>query len=208
MSDADDAAAIAGAMRNRNLTRSLQMLSGIIAGIVADGQLQDMEIQFLSTWLSDNEEVCKYWPGSAVVRHLREILADGVITEEERSHFLQTLLNLVGSDFSETGSASAEVAALPFDHGVPINLRDARICLTGEFLYGTRPACEAVSMKAGAIPMPNVSKKVSYLIVGTHVSPNWVSTSYGRKIMGALDLRGRGHTISIVPEKSWVEILS
>jgi len=186
----------------------VQMLSGIIAGIVADGEIQDREIQFLSTWLSENAEVGKYWPGSAVVKHLREILADGIITVDERSHFLQTLLDLVGSDFSETGSASAEVAALPFDHDIPIQLRDAKICLTGEFLYGTRPACEAVSIKAGAIPMPGISKKISYLIVGTHVSPNWVSTSYGRKIMGALDLRGQGHTISIIPEKIWMESLT
>lgn len=203
----EQSAALARVVANHQLTKSAQVLTGIITGIVADGTLHDLEAQMLSTWLTENAEVTRVWPGSAVARHLQEILADGVITPEERAHFLETLQRLVGADFADTGSVNTEVAALPFDESAPIDLRDCGVCLTGEFVYGTRTACERVTEKVGGIPYGNVSRKVSYLVVGTHVSPAWVNTSYGRKIMKAMELREAGHGIAIIHERRWVESL-
>lgn len=203
----EQSAAIESVLANRQLTKSAQVLTGILTGIVADGALHDLEVQMLSTWLTEHAEVTTVWPGSAVARHLQEILADGVITPEERTHFLDTLQRLVGADFSETGSVGTDVAALPFDDATPVDLRDCGVCLTGEFMYGTRAACERVTEKVGGIPLANVSRKVSYLIVGTHVSPAWVNTSYGRKIMKAMELREAGHGIAIIHERRWVEAL-
>lgn len=202
-----DTKAIQAAVQNRQLTRSAQVLTGIITGIVADGLLHDLEVQMLNTWLTANAEVTHNWPGSAIARHLSEILADGVITPDERAHFLDTLQRLVGDDFAETGSVSSEVASLPFDEVTPVALRDQGVCLTGEFLYGTRAACERVTEKIGAYPMSAVSKKVNYLIVGTHVSPAWINTSYGRKIMRAMELKEAGHGIAIISEKRWMDAI-
>lgn len=199
--------AIARAIDNRLLTRSMQMLTGIITGVVADGTLHDSEVQLLRTWISSQPEVATAWPGSAIAHCLNEVMSDGIITADERAYLLDTLQRLVGTDFAETGSASAEVAALPFDDDAPITLSECRVCLTGEFLYGTRNACEKVTEKAGGIPVANVSKKVAYLIVGTHVSPEWVNTSYGTKIMRAMELKDEGHTIAIIREQRWLDAL-
>lgn len=204
----EQSAAMEAVLANRQLIKSAQVLTGIITGIVADGTLHDLEVQMLNTWLTEHAEVTTAWPGSAIARHLQELLADGVITPEERTHFLDTLQSLVGADFSETGSVSTDVAALPFDDATPVELRDCGVCLTGEFVYGTRAACESVTAKVGGITFPNVSRKVSYLIVGTHVSPAWVNTSYGRKIMKAMELREAGHGIAIIHERRWVEALT
>lgn len=194
-------------IQSRQLTRSAQVLTGIITGIVADGVLHDMEVQMLSTWLAENAEVTRAWPGSAVARHLGEILADGVITADERTHFLETLQHLVGVDFAETGSVTPEVAELPLEDSAPVNFHECGVCLTGEFLYGTRSACERATEKTGAIPLQNISKKVAYLVVGTHVSPAWINTSYGRKIMRAMELKQAGHSIAIISEQRWLEAL-
>lgn len=194
-------------LQSQSLTRSTQVLTGIITGIVADGQLHDMEIQMLNTWLSKNQEVATIWPGSAVARHLREVLADGVITADEKAYLLTSLQQLIGTEFAETGSVSTDTDGLPFDHDAEVRFAASGICLTGEFLYGTRAACEKLSEKAGAVPMGSVSKKVAYLIIGTHASPNWVNTSYGRKIQKAMELKEAGHLIAIIPEKRWVEAI-
>lgn len=196
--------AIQNVLVHRQFVKSAQVLSGIITGIVADGQLHDMEIQMLSTWISANPEVAQSWPGSAVARYLAEAMADGVITAEERTHLLHTLQQLVGSDFAESGAVDPAVTALPFDETAATPFQNSRICLTGEFLYGTRSACERLAEKAGCTPVAAVSKKVHYLIVGTNISPQWVNTSYGTKILRAMELRGEGHQISIIRERDWL----
>lgn len=199
--------AIQGVLAHREFVKSAQVLTGIITGIVADGHLHDMEVHMLSTWISAHPDVTQRWPGSAIARHLTEALADGVITPDERAHLLQTLQQLVGSDFSESGAVDNEVAALPFDETADTPLRDSRICLTGEFVYGTRSACEKLAAKAGALPVAAVSKKVHYLVVGTNISPHWVNTSYGTKILRAMELKQDGHTIGILRERHWLELL-
>lgn len=191
---------------NRALNKACQVLTGIVTGIVADGHLHNMEIQMLSTWLGSNESVTHTWPGCAISRLLKEVLADGQITEEERQHLLAELQALVGNDFSDSGSADSELAKLPFDLD-PVMSQGMRLCFTGEFVYGTRNACERLALKHGLEPIKGVSKKINALVVGTHISPEWVNTSYGLKIMRVMELREEGHPILIVREQHWIEKL-
>lgn len=196
--------AIAHTLDNRALTKASQVLTGIVTGVIADGQLHDMEIQMLSAWLSSNSAVTRTWPGSAIATLVQEVLADGHISEEERQHLLSSLQSLVGNDFAEAGSVSTEVAALPFDAGTFFFEPGQRLCFTGAFLYGTRNACEKLATKAGLEAASSVSKKLHALIVGSHISPDWINTSYGLKIARAMELRDEGHRILIVHERDWI----
>lgn len=199
--------AVSRSIDNRALNKASQVLAGIVTGIVADGQLHDMEIQMLNTWISSNQEVTGGWPGSAIAELVREVLADGRITDDERAHLLSSLQSLVGNDFAETGSVAATVAELPFDKEGIIFEPGQRLCFTGEFLFGTRSACERLSAKAGLESSASVTKRVRALVVGSHISSDWVSTSYGLKIARAMDLRSEGHPILIVHEREWIAAL-
>ncbi len=200
--------AIAAAIGQRSLTKASQVLTGIVTGIVADGQLHDMEIQMLSGWLTAHEEVTQSWPGNAISRLVQQVMKDGVITEEERTHLVAELQAMIGNDFAETGSVSDEIIRLPFDDTIQRLISGSRVCLTGTFVYGTRTACERLAIQVGLEPSNSVSKKVHALIVGTHVSPDWVNTSYGTKIIRAMELREEGHPILIVRERDWLDSLS
>jgi len=201
-------AAIAAVARNRQLTRAAQILDGLVLGMIADGELNDREIQMLATWLAENEAVTQVWPGSAIATHVRDVLADGVITADERVSLLAALQSITNSDFAETGAVAPEVAGLPYDEACQVLIRDAGLCLTGEFLYGTRASCALLTEKAGGRVLTNVSKKVHFLIVGTHVSPNWINESYGRKIQAAMELKTEGHPIAVISERRWMDALS
>lgn len=194
-------------LRKRQLDKSMEMLLGLVTGIVADGYLHELEIKMLNTWLTDHADIAAVWPGSAIAQLLRSVLADGVITEAERDHLENTLTQLAASDFAHTGSISPEVIALPLDEHCTMSLQDANVCLTGEFLFGTRARCEEITAKAGAIPLGTVTKKIAYLIVGTNVSPHWAHTSYGRKIQQAMELQQAGHHIRIISERRWLTAL-
>lgn len=199
--------AAVAAIRHRQLTKSTEILMGMVTGMVADGQLHDLEIQLLSTWLTENAEVAEQWPGSVIARKVREVLADGVITQDEREHLLQVLQGLAANEFAVTGAAVAEVASLPINDVVTVEIVNAGVCHTGVFLFGTRAACERLTLKAGGMPLDNVSKRTDILVVGTKVSPDWAHSSFGRKIQRAAELQEEGHPIEIISERRWLEVV-
>src|SRR4051812_33737808 len=71
-------------------------LVGLAEGLIADTQLNDSEIRFLDRWLDKHDAASCEWPGDVLHARVREVLADGIITEEERVYLLKTLSMLVG----------------------------------------------------------------------------------------------------------------
>jgi NAD-dependent DNA ligase len=199
---------IAGATQARLLARATDHLLGICSGIAADGQLHDAEIQFLSTWLAENSDATATFPGHLVAERVRDMMADGVITATERAELLETLKSVTGHDFFGTGSASPEPASIiPYDDEPHIIYPGMAFCFTGRFLYGTRAKCERTILALGGTAVDSVSRKLDYLIVGSLVEPTWRHTSYGRKILRAMELINEGHGIAVINEKSWTDAL-
>ena len=48
-------------------------------------------VHYLKTWLKDYSEVAETWSGYLIADQIRTVLADGVITEDERDDILKTL---------------------------------------------------------------------------------------------------------------------
>lgn len=196
------------ALQLREVTRGLEHLLGILRGLLADGQLHDLEVHFLREWLATNRPVADVWPASAVAKAVEAALADGVISTTERAHLVDVCESLIGFSFADTGVASGEVASLPIEDAVTVVLTNAGVCHTGTFLYGSRAACERASLAAGAMCLDNVTKACEYLVVGTHVSRDWAHTSFGRKIQKAVQLQDKGHEIEIISERRWLEAIN
>jgi NAD-dependent DNA ligase len=203
----NDSAAVR-AIATRELNKAVEHMIGLVTGIIADRHLHDLEIQFLRTWLTENSKVTQTWPGFVIARKIEEVLADGVITDAERSHLLEVMTQMAACDFAVTGSASPEVASLPINDSVTVELKNAGVCHTGEFLFGTRAACERLTLSAGGMPVDAVTKKTDLLVIGTRVSEHWAHTSFGRKIQKAIELQEGGHPIEIISERRWIEVAS
>lgn len=199
--------AVARAQATHRLNRAVEHMIGLVTGVIADRNLHDLEIQLLRTWLDENSLVTQTWPGFVVARKVEEVMADGIITEAERAHLLSVLRELAAADFGITGCSSPEVAALPINDVVTVILKNAGVCHTGEFLFGTRAACERITLKAGGMPVDSVTRRTDLLVVGTRVSPNWAHTSFGRKIQKAAELQESGHPIEIISERRWIDAM-
>jgi hypothetical protein len=52
-----------------------------------------------------------------------------------------------------------------------------------------------------------VTQKTNYVVVGTYVTDSWKHSSFGNKILTAVDYRNRGLPISIISEKHWSSFL-
>ncbi len=149
--------AINSAINCRIETRSAQTLIGICSGLIADDELTDKEISYLQTWIQENSGLKDQWPASQIIRRIEDIKSDGIITEAERDDLIKLLKDITQNNFSDTGAAGAEGPALPIDN-VTITFTDKTFCFTGEFMYGTRNACQEVITKLGAVPIDGISK--------------------------------------------------
>ena len=189
------------------VNKAMQTLMGIVSGILADNYLADLEIHFLKTWLREHDGIAEQWPGQAIYRLVRQVLEDGIVTEDERAHLMGELQRLVNTDFTNTGAALPEGPYLPVDDDVTVLLTNATVCHTGEFLFGTRAAVERATLRAGGMPTDTVSRRTSLLVIGTRTSPHWIGTTYGRKIQRAIELRDGGEVIEIISERRWLAAL-
>lgn len=191
------------ALQKHQTERACAQLLGLIAGITADGQLHDLEIQFLRTWLSSNQQASTHWLGSRLAAQIDHALADGHVSEEARATLMAALQGAAGVQFAETGSVTPEVVAFPADD-CTVQLQGATVCLTGKFHFGSRSECELATVASGASFAGSVTRKVHYLVIGSAgATASWKQATYGAKIDAAMKLKEKGHPIFIVPEELW-----
>ena len=188
-------------------TASIQFLSGLVHGIMADGVLSDNEISALSSWISANDFLAGTYPFDEINGMLCEILADRKITQEERDQlmaFFSSIIdftssfNLSRSDFSvlrEHYSVSGICAACP-----EIIFEGRLFCFTGESHRAKRAEIADIVVQLGGTQRSSVSPKTDYLVVGNSGNPCWAYACYGRKIEEAVTLRKAGAKVIIVNE--------
>jgi hypothetical protein len=80
-----------GNFDSSRLKQSLGELPGIAKGLPADEELSDAEIEFLHDWLEEHFSITFAFPANVIHARIKEVPEDGVITEEERSHLVDTL---------------------------------------------------------------------------------------------------------------------
>ena len=198
--------AVSIATDTRLLRRGSESLIGIASGLMADGELNNKEIQFLSLWLSENQAMASTWPGEVIFKRVREVLSDGVITAEERDYLQKSLTELVGGYFNDDGAIAAGATDLPVDRSAVVQIPSLAFCFTGQFLFGTRTACEKTVMQRGG-RVSSVNKKLDFLVVGELSSHDWKYSSFGTKIESAMKLKQDGVPLFIVTEAQWVRAL-
>lgn len=195
-----------GAFKNE-MNRSLGALLGIAQGMLCDGHLNDQEVIFLQQWLTQNESIATAWPGDIVYTRVRESLADGVITAEERAYLTETLQQLIGGSLGEIAEPT-HVTELALDRTATVSIPKSMFCLTGDFVFAPRSHCELAIQKREGIVSSSVTKKLTYLVIGGLGSKEWKHGSFGTKVEKAFEYKRLGHPITIVHEDQWASALS
>lgn len=193
--------------QNRDQERAnTNILLGIIQGIMADAAILDDEIISLNEWLKTSKITS--WPAPIIRKKLKEILADGIITNEEKDELKKLLSTLGANKLTQTGSVSGLTATLGTTIPLTIIFASNSFCLTGTFLYGKRQECENLIIERGGKAVKNISQKTNYLILGELPSRDWITSSYGLKIQAALELKKAGFGIELITEETWLSFIS
>lgn len=184
---------------SRALKQSLGELLGIARGLLADSVLSNDEIHFLRDWLDQRKAVASSFPGNVIHDRIRHALEDGVITEEERSHLVETLDMLI-EDRLEHLAEQIDLTELWFDQVETISFDGTRFCLTGNFVYGPFDVCQSAIEQRGGIVQRGVSPDTQLLVVGGLGVDEWRTGGLGLEIEKAMRFRASGKAVKIIPE--------
>ncbi len=186
---------------DRLTSRQIDELIGISRGLIADGQVNEAEAAFLQKWLAANLPVSDQPIIRVLYRRVAEILADGIYDSDEKVELFDTLERFTTGDF-ELGEV-LKPASLPLCKPPPtLTFHGKRYCFTGTFTFGQRKDCEAAVVTRGA-DVGGIRKTTDVLVIGAYATDSWKHSSFGNKIMQAVEWRESGVPISIVAEEHW-----
>lgn len=188
--------------------RNADMLIGMAAGIVSDGKVTVEEACFLREWMQGNLLQLDDPVVNTLYKRISFMLQDGDLDTEESAELLDTLRSLGAISDKPTAQSHTRPTSLPLNDPEPEIIWDNRaFVFTGTMAFGPRKACEALVKERGGLIGSGISKKVDYLVIGSIGNDQWLHTSYGTKIMRAVELREAGTPIAIVCEDHWQRVL-
>jgi NAD-dependent DNA ligase len=185
------------------LKQSLGELLGLARGLLADQELSDSEIKFLQQWLEERYAMTSSFPGNVIYNRIKEVLADGIVTEDERDHLVETLNMLIEGRLEDL-SEQLDLTELWFDEVGLFDFNKKNFCLTGNFVYGPKEVCQTAIEKRGGVVTSSVGDDSEFLVVGGLGVDEWRSGGLGTKIESAMRLRAGRKSLKIIPEDSWV----
>lgn len=195
--------------RGRRTERDLSELLGLAKGMLSDGVVNEAEANFLRIWGANHPDALAVWPTNLIFSRIHQYFADGRIDDAERIELQELLSSLVGGTASLLLGYEASTT-LPLDHPPPLVAwgPDEVYVFTGRFAYGTRGDCEREVRERGGSCEPNVTRRTSFLVIGSFGSRDWQHSSLGAKIRRAQELRESGFAVRIVGEDHWAKALT
>jgi DNA polymerase III epsilon subunit-like protein len=187
-------------------TESVQILYGILYGIIADDQVNDTEIYKLKDWLDCNWIHSNIYPFDEIRHVVNEILQDGQIDENEREMFKGILQDfskqggVVRSDTESVRAGCTETLGMEPWSKEPLIISKHQLVLTGESTRMKRAEIQKLIEEKGGMVQARVGKCTDYLVVGEAGNPAWAYTTYGKKIEDAISLQKQGSPVRIVKE--------
>lgn len=189
------------------ITSSLQFLSGMIHGILADNVISDEEIHMLKKWTTANDFLTGSYPFDEIESLLLSILQDGIITEDERGTLKAYLSNFIDLK-SSYNLSDIDLNSLKEKYSIQgicaacqeIDFENNLFCFTGQSLRAKRKEIADLVISLGGEYNNNITNNTRYLIVGNNGNPCWAFSCYGRKVEDAIKRRKNGQNLVIVNE--------
>lgn len=188
-----------------NLSKAIDLLSGICEGILADGVVNEDEARFFAEYVRRFAQFEPVWPFTDILDRVKRIFADGVCDEEEREE-LKTVMQALCGHREDVEAGVTHSTSLPFCAPLPtpIVFPGHNFVITGKFAFGARRSViKAIESLDGVADDSTPTQQTHYLVIGFLASRDWAHANYGRKIERAVALREGGSGISIISEEHW-----
>ena len=191
----------------------LQTLQGLFHGALSDGELSDTEIRAIDKWVANHSHLESYYPYDEIKALLLQVLADQVITDDERNTltvFMKQFVDIsdpeIEAKLNKVESTTTVSTIYTFEPNI-LFAPGKRFSFTGIMSRFARKDAIKLVEKFGCFNDDTVTEQTDYLIVGENNNPAWPFACYGRKIEKALKLSSEGAQISIVREIDFVQFI-
>ncbi len=187
--------------------RDIDEMLGLVKGILLDGVVCESEAKGLRDWVDAHPDVMDHPVGAILYGELATVFQDGIVDAEEQLHLADFLGKLIGGK-EESGDVSNSAASdLPLNDPAPeIVVHEKNFVFTGKF-NTTRKLCISLTEEHGGYSQKSITQETDFLVVGPLGSRDWKHSSFGTKILKAMDYRDRGFPIAIVDESHWAKAL-
>lgn len=191
--------------------RDINIFTGICIGMLCDGHVNETELSYLASWISNNPHIANEYPVSKISSRINLWLRDGKIDEHEEMELLKILTSIAepaNTPEHEPVNTEYSLSDIFCTPEPDIFIQGARLSFTGDF-NTDRPELEKIVVELGAsIAKKEVSGTTDFLVVGESPSESWIHKTGGTKIVKALELKNRGAKIKIVREAFFMSALT
>lgn len=195
------------------ITSDIQILHGILHGILSDNVITKSEIEELKTWMNDNKQLIGTFPYDEIIALVDYVLQDNRLDKSEVdllkvffSDFIEkedTLININELNTLKKQITVSGICAL----NPKIEFSNKVFCFTGASERAKRNDIQILVEKRGARFINSINKNLDYLVIGNAGNPCWAFSCYGRKVEEAIDLRKNGSKVQLVNENDfWNQI--
>lgn len=186
---------------DRLIRRDIDGLLGICEFALQDGHIDQGEAESILAWLNAHQECLNAWPANILFDRLRIVLADGNLDDNEQRDLLGLIMEIARP---RNQAGEIHPSTLPLNDPVPELIFEGRtFCFTGVFDFGQRSLCQEATIQRGGVASNSVTKKLNYLVIGNVGSEVWRHSSFGAKIVKAVEYREAGTKIAIISENYW-----
>lgn len=192
------------------ITKDMQTLHGVLAGLSADGLINQSEMNGLRGFLEQTAHLKGHWPYDEIDSLVTATLADGRIDETEHrfllayaSQFIEhrndLLTEPLSADLIEVGICAAQPEVI---------FEGKKFVVTGHSPKASRAEMHEHILARGGRPHPRVTNDVDFLVVADGNNVAWAFSCYGRKIEAAMKLRRQGALITLVHESDFWDAIA
>jgi len=183
----------------------IRQLMGVLAGIVADRRVNEMELAAMTSWLASWSHLRGLWPYDE---------CNAVVTAAMTGFLLQhhvQQLEALAAEFPIAGHSAGDIPLLvggicAVDPNV--EFKEKTFVFTGTSRRAPRDQLAAYVLTLGGVDELNVTARSDYLVVCDSGNELWAFSCYGRKVEKAYEQRRKGHHILIVHERDFWDALA
>ena len=173
-------------------TLGIQVLQGVLDGIIADSEINLLEVKTLESWLQQNDYLTGIYPYDRIMNLVETVLLDGKLDETE-IHDMKIIFDEILNPVKDC------MDKLDFD--------GKTYCLSGEFKSGSKDDIRKLLNARGCCEKKGVSSKLDYLFVGDIGSDAWKYGNYGGKVSKAQEYQEKGSKVLIISESDLLNSL-
>lgn len=178
-------------------TLAIQILNGILKGIIADGEVFQKECQNLYKWICEHDAFLETYPFNETLKLLKPVVKKENYSDEDSALLIEKIAEILNPVQTQATHTQATK-----------DLTGKTVCLSGNFAYGKKADVAKFIQERGGIVSDSINRNTDILVMGANESLAYAHGKYGTKVLKAMRNNQNGANTQIMKECDFFETYS